>query len=765
MSFPSILTWGMVCLLCLNTHLSAGELVTHAIESERLAGNPVGAATSKKLSVYLPDGYAESQQDYSVVYWFSGYGQARISGIDFTRLEDEFQSGRAAESIIVFMPSNELFGSSTYISSSAFGDWEGFLIDEVIPSIDATYRTKATQDSRGIMGFSLGGLTSMLMPILQPGNFGAVGANDPSTTAISGFILGVDEIPEDVPVDERTPEEREQMAADFFNSFPDTLAGYNSETPIVTVLVSQLAARLTPNAEVPYQDDLPFTPAGEWVPEVRTEWGKFDLLDPDAVGLHLDALEQLASVSVIIPNNDEETSAPWNREVVRVFQAAGLPAQPISFEGDHNDFRHERFAALLSNVSYALRDETKEVVTDNTYAQDFDDALGTDDVSGVDLPTGWSVTDGLQHVFRDSTNTAFNGGDVEPVGVQPHVLNVGQPQAADRGLAVYLPEDSEGATIQFLADISSVKGNALQLKFDLEAWDWLEAVPGDEDTPPDSDAGVIATAEAALGEVAFRVLAEIDFGNGFEPAVDFGTVTTGATLEIPSGAFLDGNASENRITFETEAFINLLDDAKSLRLRWTADNPASNQWVFGLDEVELGFFFIGDFDDDDLLTANDIDLLSLAIRENNLGPEFDVNRDGMVDKADHDYWVLDLLGTTFGDTNLDNSVAFNDFLDLAANFGGAGGWAAGDFDGDGEVQFQDFLLLAGNFGNTKTASESIPEPSASVLLMLAVVFLRRNKRMKDVSIPMPSGRIGLCGPERVFAAGSQPNQTLIESTD
>ena len=61
--------------------------------------------------------------------------------------------------------------------------------------------------------------------------------------------------------------------------------------------------------------------------------------------------------------------------------------------------------------------------------------------------------------------------------------------------------------------------------------------------------------------------------------------------------------------------------------------------------------------------------------------------------------VEDLLGTTRGDTNLDGTVDFQDFLVLSQGFGRSdASWASGDFDGNGLVEFSDFLLLSSHFG-------------------------------------------------------------------
>ena len=55
-----------------------------------------------------------------------------------------------------------------------------------------------------------------------------------------------------------------------------------------------------------------------------------------------------------------------------------------------------------------------------------------------------------------------------------------------------------------------------------------------------------------------------------------------------------------------------------------------------------------------------------------------------------------------GDADEDGTVAFSDFLVLAANFGAVdAAWADGDFDGDGMVNFADFLTLSSNFGRSR----------------------------------------------------------------
>lgn len=75
----------------------------------------------------------------------------------------------------------------------------------------------------------------------------------------------------------------------------------------------------------------------------------------------------------------------------------------------------------------------------------------------------------------------------------------------------------------------------------------------------------------------------------------------------------------------------------------------------------------------------------------------DMNGDLKVDSTDIDYAVQTVLGTQYGDVNLDGKVDFKDFAILAQNFGTAGGWAKGDTNGDGFVDLSDMVLMQQNW--------------------------------------------------------------------
>ena len=106
----------------------------------------------------------------------------------------------------------------------------------------------------------------------------------------------------------------------------------------------------------------------------------------------------------------------------------------------------------------------------------------------------------------------------------------------------------------------------------------------------------------------------------------------------------------------------------------------------------------GDFNNDQQVDALDIVLLQADISSANNSDAFDLTGDTVVDQRDLDVLVHSILGTEYGDTDLDGDVDFADFNTLANHFGQAGAWPEGDFDADNKIDFGDFNLLANRFG-------------------------------------------------------------------
>ena len=161
----------------------AGHFDEVMFESEVLKGNRLGDPHVRPLWVYLPPGYDEDEaRRYPSVYMIQGLtGQLDMwrnrSAFrkTFPELADElFARGEAPPCIIVWVDCWTSLGGSQFLDSPATGRYHTYLCDEIVPWVDAHYRTLAARDHRGIAGKSSGGYGAMVTPMLRPDLFGGL---------------------------------------------------------------------------------------------------------------------------------------------------------------------------------------------------------------------------------------------------------------------------------------------------------------------------------------------------------------------------------------------------------------------------------------------------------------------------------------------------------------------------------------------------------------------------------------------------------------
>ena len=157
-------------------------LVAETIQSKALANNILDEPTERDVYICLPPSYFESDKRYPVVYYLHGLG-AKPSAFPMASGMDLFKqfTGGAKEFILVCVDGDckSNMGTSFYVNSPVIGNWEDYVVDEVVSYIDENYRTIAERDSRGICGFSMGGFGSLNLALRHPDIYSSVFAISP----------------------------------------------------------------------------------------------------------------------------------------------------------------------------------------------------------------------------------------------------------------------------------------------------------------------------------------------------------------------------------------------------------------------------------------------------------------------------------------------------------------------------------------------------------------------------------------------------------
>jgi S-formylglutathione hydrolase FrmB len=160
-----------------------GRFDEHEFASGVLEDNPLGDPRVRPLWVYVPPGYDdESDRRYPSVYVIQGLtGQLDMwrNRVPFRKtfpeLADElFARGEAPPCVVVWVDAWTSLGGSQFLDSPGTGRYHTYLCDEVVPWVDANYRTLAAPEHRGIAGKSSGGYGAMVTPMLRPDLFGGL---------------------------------------------------------------------------------------------------------------------------------------------------------------------------------------------------------------------------------------------------------------------------------------------------------------------------------------------------------------------------------------------------------------------------------------------------------------------------------------------------------------------------------------------------------------------------------------------------------------
>jgi hypothetical protein len=161
----------------------SGRIDEHVISSDLLRGNPLGDPRDRPLLVYVPPGY-DDQPDrrYPAVYVIQGYTahvtmwrNRKAFRQPFTETADAvFARGEAPPAIVVYVDAWTGYGGSQFVDSPGTGKYHSYLCEEVVPWVDARYRTLPDAAHRAIMGKSSGGFGAMITPMLRPDLFGAL---------------------------------------------------------------------------------------------------------------------------------------------------------------------------------------------------------------------------------------------------------------------------------------------------------------------------------------------------------------------------------------------------------------------------------------------------------------------------------------------------------------------------------------------------------------------------------------------------------------
>jgi enterochelin esterase family protein len=335
----------------MTTHVSENiRFIEH--ESEVLKGNPLGDPNRRRFPVYLPPDYESSpDKRYPVIFGLTGFTGSGVSYLNRRflfpaqdEILDDLILNRGMPGVIyVFPDCITALGGSQYVNSSAVGRYEDYIVDELVPFIDATFRTTGR---RGCIGGSSGGIGSFWLAARHPDVFQAF-ADHSGDSAFEYCYLG------DVPAFVQAIAKHNYDVEEFVRRIPEIQPKDDGFNVILNMVA--MAACYSPNPDVPLGFELPFDLySGEVKPEIWEKWRQFDpvnLVEPLQ-----DNLRRLRLIFIDCGTKDQFRLFLGSRQVHRKLAQCDIDHVYEEYDSDHFLLRREQERKSIPMVVKALLD-------------------------------------------------------------------------------------------------------------------------------------------------------------------------------------------------------------------------------------------------------------------------------------------------------------------------------------------------------------------------------------------------------------------------
>jgi len=179
------------------TLAAQSSLVVDSVSSPGLASNVVGDSPVRRTLVYLPPSYRrDPTRRYPVLYLLHGatslpqeWIDGTYDGFDLRVVMDSLIAASATPEMIVVMPdANNALEAGFYLNSPATGNWEDFVVRDLVRHVDDRYRTQRQGSRRALVGHSMGGFGALAIGFKHPNAFGLVYAISPCCFGFVGRL-------------------------------------------------------------------------------------------------------------------------------------------------------------------------------------------------------------------------------------------------------------------------------------------------------------------------------------------------------------------------------------------------------------------------------------------------------------------------------------------------------------------------------------------------------------------------------------------------
>jgi enterochelin esterase-like enzyme len=323
-----------------------GRLIELTIDSAALRGNWLGDPHERSVAVYLPPGYVEDGPGCPMFVALAAFGGSGFKllnwqsfGESLPQRIDRLIAEQKMGPVVLVMPDGfTKLGGNQWIDSPAFGRWEGFVLDELIPSIEARFCVGKGAQHRAVFGHSSGGYAALVHAMKHGEQWGAVASHSGDVgfelvygRELPGALTTLAGCGGDVQVFLDKLWAADKIAGPQFN----------------TLMLLAMAATYAPDPDAPLGIRLPVDPST--CARDTLAWSRWLAGDPlelvDAPG-SLDSLKRLRALYLDCGSRDEYFMHFGTRALARKLGEAGIDHVYQEFDGGHSGVDHRLDVSL-----------------------------------------------------------------------------------------------------------------------------------------------------------------------------------------------------------------------------------------------------------------------------------------------------------------------------------------------------------------------------------------------------------------------------------
>jgi S-formylglutathione hydrolase FrmB len=269
---------------------------------------------NRAVQIYLPEGYGQEEAiGYPVIYFLHGADENSTSESGLFSIYKSLISNNTISPVIIVKPDGSVgpWSGCWYANSELYGNFEDYIVFDLVAFIDSAYNTNSSREKRSIMGYSMGGYGAMKFAFKHPDIYcGAASHSGPlDMIKFSLYIPNILSENGGAPVSVYSPD-----------AGPWTRGAFS------------LSGAYSPNLNnPPYFVDFPIDSIGNWIDSV---WNRWSLHNCALLARNITQDDDLA-IYFDCGTQDEEQAYDFNTSFADSLDNLGLAYEFQSFTGGH----------------------------------------------------------------------------------------------------------------------------------------------------------------------------------------------------------------------------------------------------------------------------------------------------------------------------------------------------------------------------------------------------------------------------------------------